>query len=124
MTNDATTETPATTTTEGTPDPMLDLFLAHWPRIAATAWEGFNGSGRGVVTVLDGSMPPALSYRRGTLCGCHEELVASYDPEREAVVAIVDDDGDVAWIATLGGWPTPAETPGTTTAELIGATLN
>jgi hypothetical protein len=37
MTDDATTEAAATTTTEGTPDPMIDLFLAHWPRMAATA---------------------------------------------------------------------------------------
>jgi hypothetical protein len=124
MTDDATTDTPAIRTTEGTPDPMMDLFLAHWPRIAATAWEGFTGRGRGAVTVVAGSIPPALAYRAGTLCACHEELVNGYDPTREAVVAVVDDDGDVTWIAALGGWPTPGETAETTTAEVLGATVH
>jgi hypothetical protein len=95
MNDDATIETAAIRTTEGTPDPTMDLFLAHWPRIAATAWEGFRGAGRGVVTVVDGSIP----------------------------LAVVDDDGDVTWIAKLGGWPTPPETDATVTATLLGATL-
>jgi len=124
MTDNATNEITANTTTEGTPDPMLDLFLAHWPRIAATAMEGFASGGRGAVTVVSGSVPPALSYHVGPLCPCHEELVSGYDPEREAVVAVVDEDRDVTWIATLGGWPTPAETSDTTTADVIGATLH
>ena len=121
--SDATIETAAIRTTEGTPDPMMDVFLAHWPRIAATAWEGFTGQGRGVVTVVDGSMLPALAYRVGAPCGCHEEVVGGYDPEREVVLAVVDDDGDDRWIARLGGWPTPAEAGATATAALVGATL-
>ena len=123
MRDDATMETAAIRTTEGTPDPTMDLFLVHWPRIAAKAWEGFTGVGRGVVAVVDGSVPPALSYRAGAPCGCHEEDVGGYDPEREAVVVVVDDDGDVTWIAKLGGCPTPVETGATATAELLGATL-
>ncbi len=123
MTDNVTNETPNSTTTEGTPEPMMDLFLTHWPRIAATAWEGFTTGGRGAITVVSGSVPPELSYHVGAPCKCHEELIGSYDPEREAVVAVVDDEQDVVWIATLGGWPTPAETSETTTADLIGATL-
>jgi hypothetical protein len=124
MTDNETNETTATATTEGTPDVMLDLFLANWPRIAATAWEGFAAGGRGAVTVVSGSVPPALSYHVGPPCPCHEELVSGYYPECEVVVAVIDDDGDVVWIATLGGWPTPEETSGTTTADLVGAILH
>ena len=68
-------------------------------------------------------MPPALSYRPGALCGCNEEAVGAYDPERQVVLAVVDDDGDVAWTNTLGGWPTPVETGATATAALLGATV-
>ena len=124
MIDNATNDTTTSTTTEGTPDVMLDLFLAHWPRIAATAWEGFAAGGRGAVTVVSGSMPPTLAYHPGSPCPCHEELGSGSDPAREAVVAVIDEDSDVAWIATLGGWPTPADTSGTTTADVIGAILH
>ena len=123
MSDDATIETAAVRTTEGTSDPMIDVFLAHWPQIAATAWEGFTARGRGVVTSVHGSVPPALAYRPGAPCVCHEEAVAGYDPEREVVMAVVDDDGDVTWIARLGGWPTPVEAGASATAALLGATL-
>ncbi len=74
--------------------------------------------------VTDGAVPLVLSYHPGSPCPCHEELVAGYDPNREAVVAVIDEDRDIRWIATLGGSPTPAETPDTTTAESLGATVH
>jgi hypothetical protein len=95
---------------EGTRDIFLDLLLEHWPRIAATAWDGWLAHGRGTVTIEDGSVPPALAYRPGALCPCHANLVEAYDPEREAVVAVVAPGGQVGWMYTLGGEPRPADT--------------
>ena len=49
--------------------------------------------------------------------------MAGYDSEREVVMAVVDGDGDVMWIARLGGWPTPVEAGAGATAALLGATV-
>jgi hypothetical protein len=95
---------------EGTRDAFLDLLLEYWPRIAATAWEGWLVHGRGTVTIENGSIPPALAYRSGSPCPCHAEQVAAYDPEREVVVAVIDTGGQVPWIYTLSGEPPPADT--------------
>jgi len=95
---------------EGTRDAFLDLLLEHWPRIAATAWDGWRVHGRGTVTIENGSIPPVLGYRPGAPCPCHVRQVEAYDPERQAVVAVMQHDGSVAWIETLGGEPGPADT--------------
>ena len=95
---------------EGTRDTFLDLLLEHWPRIAATAWDGWLVHGRGTVTNEDGSVPPALAYRPGSPCPCHADQVEAYDPEREVVVAAIDTGGQVPWIHTLSGEPRPADT--------------
>ena len=95
---------------EGTRDIFLDLLLEHWPRIAATAWDGWLVHGRGMVTIEDGSVPPVLAYRPGAPCPCHASQVEAYDPEREGVVAVVELGGQVPWIYTLSGEPRPADT--------------
>jgi len=95
---------------EGTRNTFLDLLLEHWPRIAATAWEGWLVHGRGTVTIENGSIPPVLAYRSGSPCPCHASEVEAYDPEREAVVAVVDTGGQVPWIYRLSGEPRPADT--------------
>ena len=108
---------------EGTRDTFLDLLLEHWPQIAATAWEGWLVHGRGTVTIENGSVPPVLAYRPGSPCPCHASQVEAYDPERQAVVAVVQDDGTVAWIETLGGEPRPADTDAMPAAS-SGATVH
>ena len=95
---------------EGTRDTFLDLLLEHWPQIAATAWEGWLVHGRGTVTIENGSVPPVLAYRSGSPCPCHASEVEAYDPEREAVVAVVDTGGQVPCIYRLSGEPRPADT--------------
>src|SRR5215475_2092474 len=94
---------------EGERDVLLDLLLEHWPRIAAMAWDGWLAHGRGAVTIENGSVPPALGYRPGAPCPCHARAVEAYDPETQVVVAMIDGDGNVGWLETLGGVPTPAE---------------
>jgi len=94
---------------EGERNVFLDLLLEHWPRLATVAWDGWLAQGRGAVTIENGSVPPALAYRAGAPCPCHAGAVEAYDPETQVVVAVVDDDGSVAWLETLGGVPTPAE---------------
>src|SRR5262249_43941167 len=94
---------------EGARNAFIDLLLEHWPRIAAVAWDGWLAHGRGAVTIENGSVPPTLAYRAGAPCPCHAGAVEAYDPETQVVVAVVDDDGSVAWLETLGGGPTPAE---------------
>jgi hypothetical protein len=88
---------------EGTRDIFLDLLLEHWPRIAATAWEGWLVHGRCTVTIENGSVPPVLAYRPGAPCPCHACQVEAYDPERGAVVAVVEPRGGVPWIGTSSG---------------------
>ncbi len=76
--------------TEGTRDRGLDLFLEHWPRIAATAWGGYVAHGRGAVLMRrKAPAAPTFEYQAGAPCGCHDGLVNDYDPDREAVVAVV-----------------------------------
>jgi|SRR5215475_7776592 len=95
---------------EGTRDTFLDLLLEHWPRIAATAWDGWLVHGRGTVTTENGSVPPVPAYRPGAPRPCHASQVEAYDPEREGVVAVVELGGQVPWIYTLSGEPRPADT--------------
>ncbi|MEO8604734.1 MAG: hypothetical protein ABI629_19350 [bacterium] len=110
---------------EGTRDLFLDLLLAHWPQIAATAWEGYLTKGRGAVTIESGSVPPEVGYYSGSPCRCHDELVASYDPEAVAVVAVIRSATHVvAWIAPLGGVPTPVDAAGAATATQCGRTAH
>ena len=108
---------------EGTRDTFLDLLLEHWPRIAATAWDGWLVHGRGTVTIENGSVPPVLAYRPGAPCPCCAGRVEAYDPERQAVVAVVGDHGAVAWIETLGGEPQPVHTDALPAAS-SGATVH
>jgi hypothetical protein len=49
--------------------------------------------------------------------------VEAYDPESQAVVAVMQDDGGVAWIETLGGEPRPADTDALPAAS-SGATVH
>ena len=108
---------------EGTRDTFLDLLLEHWPRIAATAWEGWLVHGRGTVTIENGSIPPALAYRPGSPCPCHADQVEAYDPEREVVVAVIQPGGEFPWIQTLSGVPRPADTD-SLPADCSGATVH
>ena len=80
---------------EGARDFFTDLLLEHWPRIAAAAWDGWLVHGRGTVTIEQGTVPPVLAYRPGAPCPCCAGRVEAYDPERQAVVAVVQDDGSV-----------------------------
>lgn len=112
------------TITEGTTDRGLDLFLQHWPRIAATAWGGYMAHGRGTVLMRRAApAAPVFEYQAGAPCSCHDELVNEYDPDRQVVVAVVKGRGRVVWIATLGGWPTPKESWERTSAEDMKATV-
>jgi hypothetical protein len=96
--------------TEGTRDRGLDLFLEHWPRIAATAWGGYVAHGRGAVLMRrNAPAAPRVEYHAGAPCECHDGLVNEYDPDREAVVAVVKGRRRVVWIATLGGYPSPKD---------------
>ena len=88
---------------EGTRDSFLDLLLKQWPRIAATAWDGWLVHGCGTVIIENGPVPPVRAYRPGAPCPCHPSEVDAYDPEREAVVAVVQPGGGVPWIQTLSG---------------------
>ncbi|HEV7731136.1 MAG TPA: hypothetical protein VGR62_03195 [Candidatus Binatia bacterium] len=110
--------------TEGTSDPGLDLFLNHWPRIAATAWGGFVSHGRGAV-LMRRTAPhaPVFEYQAGAPCDCHDELISDYDPDRQAVVAVVKGRGRVVWIATLGGWPSPKDAWERVSAAEMNATV-
>jgi hypothetical protein len=108
---------------EAARDGFLDLLLEHWPRIATVAWDGWRVQGRGTVTVEHGSIPPVLAYRPGAPCPCCAGRVEAYDPERQAVVAVVQDDGAVVWIETLGGEPQPVHADALP-AAVSGATLH
>jgi hypothetical protein len=109
---------------EGTRDPFLDLLLAHWPRIAAVAWDGWQLRGRGAVTIEDGSRPPVIDYLPGAPCNCHAEAVKVYDPEGQVVVAIIrPDNREVVWVETLGGWPTPPQAAALLPAAEMGAAV-
>jgi hypothetical protein len=90
-------------------DAFLDMLLEHWPRIAALGWLGYERSGRGTVTVCDGSFPPELAYRPGAPCRCHADAVASYDPSAEVVLAVVRRaSARPVWVQVLSGSPAPA----------------
>jgi hypothetical protein len=115
---------PAPDVPEAARNAFLDLMLAHWPRIAATAWDGFRRAGRGAVVVADGSVPPRLTYRPGAPCPCHAEAVSAYAPEREVVLAVVDADADVRWIEILSGWPPPPVAAATVGAAARGEVLH
>ena len=92
----------------GARNAFTDLLLEHWPRIASVAWDGWLAHGRGTVTIEDGLVPLVLAYRRGAPCPCCAGVVEAYDPETQAVVAVVRNGGRVGWLQTLGGEPTPA----------------
>ena len=93
---------------EGARDAFIDLLLEHWPRIASLAWDGWLVHGRGTVTIEDGIVPLVLAYRPGVPCPCCARAVETYDPETQAVVAVLRDGGRIGWLQTLGGEPTPA----------------
>ena len=116
---------PSPDVAEGTQNMFQDLLLAHWPRIAAMAWEGYLTKGRGAVTIENGSVPPKLGYHPGSPCSCHDELVAAYDPEVFAVVAVIKSGKrKVGWIEPLSGVPSPVEAVGLVTATECGATAH
>jgi hypothetical protein len=93
---------------QGARNAFTDLLLEHWPRIASVAWDGWLAHGRGTVTIEDGIVPLVLAYRPGAPCPCCAGAVEAYDPETQAVVAVVRNGGRVDWLQTLGGEPTPA----------------
>lgn len=107
---------------EGTRDDLLDALLDDWPQIAATAWDGFRAHGRGTVTITPGTAP-TIAYHPGPPCDCHGDAVAAYDPESQAVVAVVRDEEEVVWMETLSGWPNPPDAASSLSAAERDATL-
>lgn len=88
------------------------LLVGNWLFLAAIAWAGYCSEGRGTVLVSE----DGTAYRPGAPCDCHAELVTAYDPEREAVVAIVEDAG-IRAIHVVTGWPAPPDAVRVTPAE-------
>ena len=93
-----------------------DMFLVHWRRIAATAFNGFLLYGRGVVL-----MGPDMSVTYQTqprLCECCAPVLATYNPLKTVVVLVGHD------LFELMGWPTPEEAfAEVSSAESIAATV-
>ena len=52
---------------------LLDEILRNWLFTAAIAWAGYEQEGRGTVVV---DPQGCTRYRQGSVCVCHEELVA------------------------------------------------
>lgn len=85
-------------------------FLFHnWDLVAAAAWEGYSGEGRGAIVINpkeDSQWTNSVVYipdNRPRPPGVPawpdpevEEMVRDYDPEREVVVVILRLDGDVS----------------------------
>lgn len=88
--------------------PDFDLILAHWPVVAAKAWQGavVSGPGAVVLTVTEG--PTEIVYRQGSPCTCHPIEPSTYDPETEAVV-VIQRGAESSVPVILGGWPSPPE---------------
>lgn len=108
---------------EGTRDDLLDALLDDWPQIAATAWDGWRTRGRGTVVIAPGSAP-TITYRPGPPCDCHGEAVGAYDPETQAVVAVLRHGEKVVWVETLSGWPAPPDAAAALPADARDATTH
>ncbi len=105
---------------EGTDiDPTLDNILGVWRELATIAWEGFLVHGRGVVIVTPHKTGISVSYRPGSPCPCHQEWFDTYNPEEQVLIAVQGDD-----LYILGGAPSPIEAFGTTTADMLHATVH
>jgi hypothetical protein len=85
-------------------DGALIEILANWVFVAAIAWEGSRRQGRGTVVVEEG----LASYCPGSICECHRDLVEAYDPDSEAVVALVSRE-TIRAIHVVTGWPAPPD---------------
>lgn len=94
------------------PETPSDGILRDWLFLAAIAWAGYQEHGRGTVVADEEGRS---CFRPGSICPCHEELVADYDPERQAVVALLQGD-EILSIHVVAGWPAPPDaalvTPG------------
>ena len=86
-----------------------------WPQIAPVIYQAYTESGRGVATidlmnVPDGvGVPISVGYIEDPTTPELKDLVASYDPETQAVVLLRSDDGEAVsvWITASGS---PLET--------------
>ncbi len=101
----------------------LDLMLAYWPCIAATAWSGFLASGYGAVLVTVQPDGVEISYTMGSVCQCHPVLDGSYNATEQVVIVMeIDDETSVPII--VRGWPTPPEAYASLGAEVMGETVH
>ena len=90
-----------------------DLLLEHWPRLAATAWEGFLLGGPGSVAITFDAHDPDFVYRPGSPCECHPIGRDSYDPRTQIIFV----DPCTGIPALLSGWPDPPDAYAQATAE-------
>ena len=97
--------------TDTNADERIEI-VGNWLFLAAVAWAGYCSDGRGTVLVSE----YGTTYHPGSPCDGHAELVTAYDPEREAVVALVGSAGIHA-VHVVTGWPTPPDAVRVTPAE-------
>jgi hypothetical protein len=116
--------TPGADVPEGATDPLLDLLLWHWLRIAAAAWEGYQTRGRGAVVMLIQGGRTGFSYRRGAPCPCHARWVEAYDPNEQVVVVLRRDGAKAESVHILGGWPSPPAALDAAGAEIFEAVVH
>jgi hypothetical protein len=103
--------------------PDFDLILAHWPRIASTAWSGALTMGPSFIglVILDAEIE--FEYRPGSPCRCHPVGTDTYDPEHQVVVVVCRAQ-QVSLPMILAGWPTPPEAYAALTADGDDATVH
>jgi hypothetical protein len=119
-TNDE-TPSPVASISESVGHNDLDPMLFDWPRIASTGWQGFLTHGRGMVVVVITTEDVGFTYISGAPCACHEELLATYDPLIEVLVAVRR--GTALAVYRLAAQPTPPETWASTPGTVHGMTL-
>jgi hypothetical protein len=104
---------------QGQAKAFVDPFVKrNWRTLAAAAWRGYVGHGRGALTIdwaavrrwVDGATADGTPCYAGD-SGLPQvrELVERYDPQRSIVIAFIEDDGAVhTWVFSYSPSPPQA----------------